>query len=522
MSGKNKAVRAASSMMMITLIGKILGLFREQLLARNYAVGMESSAFMTASQIPRIFFDAVFASAISASFIPIFNEYLQKRGKEEAFRLSNNFITLVGIFTILLTSVAIIFAPQLTNLFADGFDEETAMLCTQLLRWLLPTIVFTGIAFSFVGVLQSMGEFGIPAAMSIASNGIVIIYFLFFNHKFGIFGLTAAFLLGWAMQALIQIPPMIKRGYIYRPRIDLKDEGLKKILLLMLPVMVSTWIQPINLSISLKYASRLFQGSGVSAINYANTLYTISTGVFVLSVANVIFPELSRLISDNKIEEFSIMIHRTLRILFFILIPMTVGLMILSEDIVRMIYQYGKFDDFSTNITAKALFFFAVGMLGFGMQTILSRAFYAFKDGKMPLISGIVSIVINYIACIFLVDKYNVAGLAFASAISTTAAALVLYFPMRARIRTSVRGEDRRDLTYMIISSIVMAICILIVRWVVASILPSSVVARILIVCLPTAVGILVYMLLSWKLGIGEAKYVSDAIKRKLKRSVNK
>lgn len=186
MSGKNKAVRAASSMMMITLIGKILGLFREQLLARNYAVGMESSAFMTASQIPRIFFDAVFASAISASFIPIFNEYLQKRGKEEAFRLSNNFITLVGIFTILLTSVAIIFAPQLTNLFADGFDEETAMLCTQLLRWLLPTIVFTGIAFSFVGVLQSMGEFGIPAAMSIASMALLlfIFYFLIINLVF--------------------------------------------------------------------------------------------------------------------------------------------------------------------------------------------------------------------------------------------------------------------------------------------------------------------------------------------------
>ena len=127
------AVKAAGLMMAITLIGKLLGLVRDQFLAGNYSVGMEASAFLTASRIPRIFFDVVFASAISASFIPVFNEYMKKNGREEAFRLSNNFITLIGILTTIITVLGIIFSPQLTQLFASGFDAETAEMCTQLL-----------------------------------------------------------------------------------------------------------------------------------------------------------------------------------------------------------------------------------------------------------------------------------------------------------------------------------------------------------------------------------------------------
>ncbi len=120
---------------------------------------------------------------------------------------------------------------------------------------LFPTTIFTGIAFSFVGILQSMDEFNVPAAMSIASNLVIIVYFVFFNDRFGVYGLTIAFLIGWAMQALIQIPSLMKKGYKYKFYINIKDEGLKKILVLMLPVMVGTWVQPINLAINTNFAS---------------------------------------------------------------------------------------------------------------------------------------------------------------------------------------------------------------------------------------------------------------------------
>ena len=276
----NQAVKTVSFMMLITLFGKILGMVREQLLAANYGTDMQAAAFLLASRIPRTFFDVIFASAISASFIPVFVEYLQKKGRQEAFSLANRFITMISTVTLLMMLLGMAFAKPLTLLIAPGYDVETVTLCVGLLRMLFPTMLFTAVAFSFVGILQSLEEFNVPAALSVVSNGVLILYYIFFNEKFGILGLTAAFLIGWAMQAVIQIPSLWKKGYHYHPDFHFKDEGLRKIGKLMLPVMVSTWIQPINFMVNTRFASQLSGGSavngelGVSALEYANNLYT--------------------------------------------------------------------------------------------------------------------------------------------------------------------------------------------------------------------------------------------------------
>ena len=161
--------------MVITLLGKVLGLVRDMLLGHNFGTGMESAAFLTASRIPRTFFDAVFAAAISASFIPVFARQMEKKGEEDAFQLSRCFFTWMGLLTAAMSLLGMAFAPQLVELLAKGFDAQTASLCVGLLRILFPTVFLTGLAFSMVGVLQSMGEFYIPAALSVASNGIIIL-----------------------------------------------------------------------------------------------------------------------------------------------------------------------------------------------------------------------------------------------------------------------------------------------------------------------------------------------------------
>lgn len=214
------------------------------------------------------------------------------------------------------------------DLLADGFEPETAKLCASLLRILFPTVFFTGVAFSMVGVLQSLGQFNIPAAMSVVSNGIIIVYYLFFCRKFGIYGLCWAFLLGWAAQALIQVPWLHQNGFRYRP--SLRHPGLKPVFLLMLPVMVSTWIQPVNQLISTRFATHLFSGAGASAMDYANTLYTMIAGILVLSITNVMFPEMSRLNTEGKHKELGTLITDSLRGMLFLLLPMTAGLLILA------------------------------------------------------------------------------------------------------------------------------------------------------------------------------------------------
>jgi len=510
MENENKStVKAVSFMMIITLIGKLLGLLREMFLAGNYSVGMEANAFLTASRIPRIFFDIVFASAISASFIPVFNEYMKKKGRQEAFKLSNNFITLIMLLTSVITFFGMAFAPQLVRLFANKFNAETAALSASLLRIMFPATIFTGMAFSFVGILQSMDEFNVPAAMSIVSNVIIIAYYILFNDRFGIYGLTIAFLLGWIMQAVFQIPSLRKKGFRYRPYLKLKDEGLKKIVVLMLPVMVSTWVQPINLAINTRFASGLFEGSGVSAIEYANNVYSIIVGVFVLSIANVIFPKLSRMTVDNDSKSFGKTLALTISVMMFFIIPMTAGLMCLSQVVVNLLFQRGAFTDFASEITSKALFFFTPGMIGFGLQTILSRAFYAEQNGKIPLISGVFSIAANVILCVLLTGRMDVGGLALASAVSQSIAAIILLIPMQKK-NNIFDFEFVKAIIKMLLCGAAMAFVVIAVKNTVLGILPEGFVGNLICAVLCVAAGGIVYICGAFILRIKEAVIIFD------------
>lgn len=502
---KNSAVKAVGFMMVITLVGKMLGLLRDQCLANSFGITMEANAFMTASRIPRIFFDAVFASAISSSFIPVFNEYMERKGKNAAFQLSHRFITFVTVCASVLAVLGMVAAEPLTAFFADGFDFATASLCTSLLRMMFPIVIFTGIAYSFVGILQSLGEFGIPAALSIVSNGIIILYYILFNQKFGVYGLAAAFLVGWGMQAVMQLPALRRKGYHYRPSLSLKDPGLRKIMVLMLPVMVSAWVQPINIAINTKYASRLFDGAGVSAIEYANTLYTIIVGVFVLSVANVIFPELSRMTTNQKEREFGQTIRTTMGALLFLLIPMMVGLMALSTPLIRLAYERGEFTQEATLLTSKALFFLSLGMIGFGIQSVLSRAYYAVQDGKTPLLSGVASIITNIVLCMLLVEKFDVAGLAIASAAGSIVSALFLWVPMSRKYHFLTKVFFQ-SLGKMLIAAGLMVAAVLPLGRVMATYLPNTTLSKLLLVGVPAVAGFVLYMTVTWFLSVKESK----------------
>lgn len=512
---KDQTIKAVICMIIITLLGKVMGLVRDQFLASNYSMGIEATAFLTASRIPRTFFDAVFASAVSASFIPIFTEYLEKDGKEEAFQLSNQFITWIGFVSILMIFVGLGFVPELVGLFADGFDEPTANLSEELLRILFPAIFFTGIAFSFVGILQSMDEFIIPASMSIASNGIIILYYIFFNEQYGIYGLTVAFLIGWFMQALIQIPPLWKKGYRYRFDLRFKSDGMKKIGLLAMPVMVSTWIQPINIVINSRFASHLLEGAGVTVIEYANTVYSIIVGILVLSVANVVFPKLARIQTGEQGDEFQKTISVTLEIMIFFLLPIQIGLMCLSEPLIYLIFERGAFGAYETGLTAEALYYFAIGMIGFAVQTILSRAYYAKQNGKIPLVSGILSIGANLILCTTLSPIMGVNGLALASAVASWVSAIALLLPMQ-QTHHILSKKLLKEFFKMTIVSLCMGFGVTQTYGYLEPTITKSFISVFGVICICTIVGGIFYGILSYVGNVGQWKFIIDMMKGKV------
>ena len=516
MSGREPSrLKTISVIFLITLLGKVLGLARDMMMGRYFGTGAVADAFFVASQIPRNFFDAIFASAISASFIPIFNEYLEKRGRDEAFRLSNSFLTLMTLLTLALSAVGMVLARPLAAFQAEGFDSQTLDLCASLLRILFPTVVFTGIAFSMVGVLQSLGEFNIPALLSTASNSIIILYYIFLCDRFGVYGLAIAFLAGWAMQAAVQVPSMRRLGWRYRPA--LWHDGLNKIFVLMAPVMVSTWIQPVNIVVSTRFASGIYADSGVSAMTYANTLYTILAGLLVLSVANVIFPELSRLGTNQQSGDFGALVSSSLRSLLFLLIPMTVGLMAIAEPLVRLLYDWGKWTEESTRLTSQALIFLALGMAGYGIQNILSRAFYAVQSGKIPLLTGLASIVVNLVFCYVLSPVMGIGGLALASSLSAAASAILLLIPMSRRHKGLITLALLLDLGKMLLASLVMGGAVLGVRFALEGALGAGLAGRAVRALVPVCVGVAVYFHMTWLLRLPEMRQMTGLLRKRIK-----
>ncbi|MBQ4381399.1 MAG: murein biosynthesis integral membrane protein MurJ [Oscillospiraceae bacterium] len=508
---KKGSVRTVGLMMIITLLGKVLGLVRDRLLTVNYGSGMEANAFLTASRIPRVFFDAVFASAISASLIPVFSELLTKRGKKAACDFAGSFLTLMTALCALLTVLGMVFAGPLARLFAPGFDPQTGRLTEELTRIMMPTVIFTGVAFSFVGILQSLEEFNIPAAISLISNGAVIVYYLFFNRTFGIYGLAAAFLISWALQALVQIPSLIKKGATLRPSLRFEDEGLRKVLRLMLPVMVASWVLPVNQAVNGIFASGLFEGAGVSAVDHAYSLFTVIAGVFVLSVTNYIFPRLSRLAAGEG-GDMSATLRGTLHTVMLVVVPMTVGLMAVSRPLVDFIFGGGKFDGFAVDITARALSFMALGTVGYALTNVLCRFYFARLEGLVPLLAGAAAVAANAILCAVLTPLMDVGGIALACALSLSVNGVLLAVPLGRRGVKLITADFALDMGKILLSALIMEPAVFFTR----QILEGR--GKLLTLIVPCAAGVLVYGIMILVLRLPEAMSAKDFILSRIGR----
>jgi putative peptidoglycan lipid II flippase len=263
--------------------------------------------------------------------------------------------------------------------------------------------------------------------MSLVSNIVIILYLLFLVDVFGIFGLAVTFLIGWTTQILVQLPALKKMGFIFRPALGLKNaeirEGLKEIGRLMLPVMVGAWLLPVNLLVNTAIAGSVL---GVAAIRYANSIYVVMTGVLVLSVTNVMFTRFSKLTAANKDAELRQTVLKTSGVVTLLILPLSILLFFFSPLLIRIIFERGAFTAESTLITGNALRFFSLGMAGFGLFHILSRAFYAKKDGKTPLFASLAAMTVNVVLSLLLVGPMGTGGIALSSSVSVTTAGVIL------------------------------------------------------------------------------------------------
>lgn len=511
-AGKS-AVKTVSYVMLITLLGKFMALVRESLLARAYGTSMEADAFLAASFLPRVLFDAVFASAITMSFIPIFSECMAKGGKKKAFAFSDTFISFVGALMVILSILGMVFSKAIATFSVDRFDPAGIQLTADLLKILFPTLLFTGITFSFIGILQSLDSFVIPALTGVVFNAVIILYFFGPDARWRIYGLAVIYLVGWILQAAIQLPELRKKEYRFRFNFDLKNGYMQQVGMTLLPVMISTWVQPLNIGVNQKFASAV--DGGVSAMHFANNIYTMIVGVFVLSIMNVFFPKMSALNSQGEKKEAEKLTGQILGFALFLVFPMMAGLLSVSSEIINLIYTGREFDGASAEITSQALFYFTLGMVGYALQTILARVYFAERKGKVPMIGAMIAIITNVVLSFVLMGKMQIGGLALSSSISGTVYGIVLMIPLLKKERNVFDKTFFVESVKAIIASLVMAGGIALVRPYVAFLSENGKIGQVLFLGTMVGIGIVLYMLSAVVLKAKEINNIRAFIRRK-------
>lgn len=497
---KKSIVKTLSTVFILTAIAKVLGLLRDVVFAKVYGTGIEATAYFAALKIPTQIVDIVLSSAITSTFIPVFNEVLQKDGKDKANSFASNFINVVACISTLISVLGIIFAPALVKLFAGGFDETTYTLTVNLVRITFPMIIFTALAFSFVGFLQSYGEYNIPASISGISNLAVILFLLLFSQKTGIQGLCYFVVFAWFLQLAIQLPFAKKFGFKFKFSIQKDDPNLKKVFKLAIPILISTAVLPINNLVSMNFASSMKEG-GLASLEYAYKLYVVVYGIFTYAIGNIIFPELSKENSKEDNSGFIALMHRSIKLLTFLLIPLTIGIMIYSKDIVSIFYERGEFTSLATLLTSGALFYYAIGIIGAGLVEIMNKAFYARQNTKVPLIVGICVIVTNLVLCYFLSkSSLEYKGLALATALNAIINGVVLTAILNYQCKGIITKEIVISVVKILISSIVMTFIVIGTNTLLGDVLSGTMIKNLLRVCIGAGIGVIVYFALTYVL----------------------
>lgn len=504
-----KLIVTAVFMIVATLLSKVLGQVRDSLLTAFFGAGIESDAFYTASTIPTTLFDVVVGGVISATFIPVFNNIMAERSKDEAMVFVNKFVTMILCITVIISVAGILLRTQLAHFMAPNYDGEKQQLTANLTAIMFPMIIFTGLAFSFVGLLQSFGEYNIPSIISLVSNLAIIVYYVTLGKKFGIYGLAVTMIIAWSLQFLIEVPWIKKFGVRFRPDFRFKDKYIIQAVKLAGPMLIATWVQPLYTIVNQRLASNI--DSAVTYMQQSSRLYLIVTGVVSFVITNLIFPKLAQAVANKKEEETKKLFSMSIRSMFMLILPLMAGFMILSYPVASIIFHYGKMTNDGILAISTLLKFYLIGMAGLAINEVLSKTFFAMSESKIPMINSILSMIVNIVLAYVLFGVMQTNGLAIATACGSICNAVLNAVSMHRKYPGMMKRTDFKAIFKSILATAVMAAAV----WTIYSAVRENFVGltgNIAVIAICGASGIIIYALM---LLIISPKETKKLLKRK-------
>ena len=515
----SKAARATVLLMIVTIVSKILGLFRDSVLASAYGTGKYAAVYSTANSISTILF-AVIGTALATSLIPLYNKLASEDSTERAMGFLNSVVNLVVIVCLSIAGLGIIFAGPLVKVFAPGYQGDVYTLCVQYTRILLPSIVFVGLANIFTSYLQIKKRYVIPGFIGMPYS-IIIIVSIYLSLKTSPMVLVIGTLIAISAKALFQLPFVYKEGYRYRPKINLKDPVMKDMMILILPVVIGVGANQIN-SIVDKSLASLLGTEVVASFSYAIKLYEFVQALFITSILAVIYPRLSSMIVSDRMDSFLNSLKKTMNVIIVALVPIIVGCIVLSRQIVEVLFQRNAFTSKDTTMTASILWIYVIGILAFALRDVLTRGFYSMEDSKTPRINSIISIVFNISLNLILVKPLGYKGLAIATAVSAYIGLLLFNRSMRKKIEGYSSRDNYIVFVKSLFAALIMGLGVKLVYGIVASSLVGGLLFKLIALASAVGVGVIVYALIMHFLRVEEYEMIFDmffgVVKKKVKR----
>lgn len=546
---KQKSVAKSAGIVSIAVMfSRILGLVREVIFANFFGAGFLSDAFQAAFTIPNTLRDLFAEGALSAAFVKVFTDYQILKSEEEAWKLASLVLNALVVVLSVITILGIIFAPIIVSIVAKGFSPEKAALTVLMTRIMFPYILFVAMAALAMGVLNTKGNFGVPASASTVFNvvsislGLGLAYWLSGGDwlvpgkdeiasnsaQWAIIGMSIGTLVAGASQFLMQVPSLIRVGFRFAPLINFADEGVRKVARLMAPAIIGTSAVQINVLVNLAFVSEI--DAGRSWLGYAFRLMQFPIGVFGVAIGTASIPVLSRLASKQNFGEFRNTLSSSIRLASLLTLPSACGLVVLGEPIIRLIYARGAFKESDVPMTAYALAAYAIGLTGYAAIKILSPAFYALDDAKTPMIIALCSIAVNAVACYFFMDLFSNYGVTeqypdgyghIGVALATSCVALVNFFAlalmMKKRIERINSGEIFRAFIKIAIASAVMSVvCWFSYQYLTNLFATKTFFIKLIEALVPISAGGITFLIMAKLLGVEELNKFINAIRKRI------
>lgn len=496
-------------LMLLTIAAKIAGFIKDVNLAYFYGVSDVTDAYFIAFTIPVIIFELI-GTAIATGYIPAYSDIYKTQGTETANEYTNNIINLVLVMCTIILALVLIFTKPVVQVFASGFEGKTLDVAIKFTRVCIIGIYFSGVNYVLISFLQLKDNYVLPALLRLPMNLIIIISIII-SVKTDVLVLLAGGVIALAFQTFAMMSSALKRGFRYKPILCVKDKYLHSMIYLTLPIILGSSATQINLIVDRAFASRIAIG-GISALNYAQKLDDFIKGIFIASIVTVLYPSISKMVVEDNIAGLKKAIKGAISGVSIFVIPATIGAMVFSLPIVNLLFGRGAFGSEAAYMTADALFFYAPGIIGFGIRAVLTKAFYSLNDTKTPMINSFVAMGLNIILNIILSKYLGIGGLALSTSISNIAAMLLLFCSLRKKIGTFVMKEESITFLKSLLASSLMGL----IGKLSFDYLTTNFFGSNLSVVIAIGIGGVFYFTAIWFMKISEVEVIASAVKKKL------